>query len=731
MQKKENLLRDIFIFYIKYWPYFLLSFFISISLCIAYIKYTPKRYQIITRIMITDEKKGKVTTTTIYDDLGIVASSNIDNEIEVLKSRSLMKLVVESLGYDVSYYSDNKYIKSGVEIPDKNLPLKVKINKYKNPGIFSVSRSHVSGFDLRIRYSDTVINANMNIPFEFDLGKFTIVQNQLIPFQDSIIIKIKDSQILPIVTVKAVNKTSSIVELSTVTTNVNRGINILKELINTYNKQTIENKNEVSINTLKFIDARLDSIAYDLYIAESRVELYKKENKLTNIVNEGKLATLSSEEYSKKISDTQIQLSMLSLIRDYVLDPEEENKIIPFDIGVKDPIIIDLIQKYNDLLLKKTEMQRSVKNINPSLIDLKERTVIIKNNLLNSISNTQKSLNLIIDELNKEENKYIQILVDLPTQEKEYEIYERQKSIKEASYRYLIQKKEETTLTLAMTIPNAQVIDTAYAELTPVTPKRNMVFLLGVILGILIPAIMIYILNLIDKKVRNREEVLDTITIPMLDEISLAETKKNRRAKHTKDFELNESFRRAAINIYSISKKENNKIISITSTIDNEKKTTMAINIASYLTQIGEKVVLLDANLRDSNLEKYLELEPKVELTTYLASDQYVLSDLIIHREGIMKMDIIPSAHDVSNPISYLNSKNMHILIQDLSDIYDYIIIDTPPISLYSDMFIINQFTNYTLYTIRINQTLKRNLAQIEQLYSENKLNNMYCILIN
>lgn len=727
MQKSDNLIRDIFLQYIKYWPYFLISLLTCLCLCYLYLKYSTPGYKIVAKVLITDEKKGKIVTTPIYNDLGIVTSSNIDNEIEVLSSRSLMRLVIESLGYNIFYYKEVDGKK--IEIREKELPFRVTIDKEYTPGEFTIEYDNSKKLIFIMNDTNKIIKDRQS--FESALGKLTVVLNENIPFKEPVLVKVKDITKLPSVQVKPVNKTSSVVELSIVTTNAARGMDIINTLVDVYNEQTTENKNIVSINTLKFIDKRLDSITTDLYTAESRVESYKRNHKLTNIVNETDMALLSSSEYSKKITETDLQLSILESIKDYIENDKNTDNIVPFNIGVNDLTILRLMESYNDLLLKKNDIKRTVKIGNPQLIDIQGRIDLLKLNLLNSIINAENSLKLVKKELDKQEREFTQKLMDLPTQEKEYEIYSRQKNITEASYKYLIQKREETALTLAITIPNAQIIDTVYKNPTPVTPKRNMILLMATVLGILVPVIIIYILKTTDKKVRNKNEVYDTLTVPILGEIPFDKSKNFIAVKASNNSKIAHAFRMMAVDLYTMLRHHAKKTVIITSAAHNEGKTFTALNIAIALAETGKKIILIDADLRNSKLINMLNLKIDIGLETYLVNDQYKLSDIINDSGFNSNLDIISCKAHLPNPISILNGDRMKELLEELDIIYNYIIIDTPPIGIFADALILNEYSDYTLYLIRIDKTLKNNLSQCESLYLKNNINKMYCVLDN
>lgn len=724
----EKSISDIFFHYIKHWKIFLISVLCCLFLAIVYLKYTTSEYKIFSTIVIKDDKKGQAGyDMTAFSDLGILSQGgNIDNEIEILRSFTLMKSVVDSLGLNVNYN------KSGW-LKDKDIyktsPIKVTVNKFIQSGSFVIDRTEKDALIITDENSDFTKNVYPNEIFESPSGWLTISIDSTGTEAFPININVLWPESLPYVNISSINKTSSVVELSMITSSPQKGIDIINTLVDTYNNQVIEDKNYVANKTISFINERLLDISGELKSAEKNVETYKQSKNLTDTQAESGLYLNASTEYEKKISDADAQIMILNFIRNYLKEPENKNSIVPANIGLTDLTIINLIRTYNDLLLEKERTTAGMKAGQPLLREYEERAASLRNNLLKGIDVTESGLKLTRSQLVKQESMYSGKIRNLSTQERETRELYRQKDIKETLYIYLLQKKEETGLSLSTATPNAKVIDRAMAGKFPVKPKGKIILLAAFILGIILPIIYIYLKELFNYKLGDKDELTRIVKAPFLGEIPISKDSSPLPVSKVRSG-IAEKFRTIASNLNFVIGHSNNKVILVTSTISGEGKSFFSRNLALSLATSGKKTLLIDLDIRKSVMNQTLELTPSKGIVIFLSDIDTTIEEIVDKTGKIHKnLDIIPTKIFPPNPAELLASDRLDELFEKIAPMYDYIIVDTPPVGLVSDAYRLNQFANACIYVTRSEYTHKKSLFEIQDLYKDQKLNSMTCVL--
>ena len=724
-QEVEISLTEIIFHYVKYWKYFLISVVLCVLLAFIYLQFAIPQYKVTSSIIVRDGKKGPSNVeVTAFNDLGIISQGgNLDNEIAILQSKTLTRGVVDSLKIDVNYYKDGFLKKREIY---KESPVWVTVNEFKKTGSLIVDKIEDNSFIITSK--DTVFTRKIfsGEAFASPCGMLTVNKNKDGEEDFPVIISVLNPENLPNVTVNPLNK-SNVIELSMVLANAEKGKDIINTLVDIYNRQVIEDKNLVATQTIHFIDDRLVSISQELESAEKNVEAYKKEKGITDLQTEGNLLLSANTEYSKKISDVDMQINILGSIKNFVF--KNVNDIVPTNVGLTDPTVISLIKTYNELLLYKNRTTGGMKPENPILQEYDERIASLRENLLKGVGIEESRLKSVRSELVKQENLYSSKIRGLSTQERESRELYRQKEIKETLFIYLLQKREETGLSLALATPNAKVIDKAYADKSPVAPKRKIILLAAFLLGLIIPVCVIYLLDLFRVRLESKEELISVVKAPFLGKIPIVES--------TDPFPVNElksgiaeKFRIVAANLSFLLGEENNKVILISSSASGEGKSFFARNLALSLATSGNKTLLIDADIRKSKLDRILNFRTDKGLAQYLADPDIQIDD-IIEKSGDWNknLHIIPTRVFPPNPAELLASKRLDILFAKVKEEYDYIIVDTPPVGLVADIFRFNQFANASIYVTRINYTYKEALKEIKEFYESKKLYNMSCII--
>jgi capsular exopolysaccharide synthesis family protein len=664
----------------------------------------------------------------VFNDLGVrMPSNSFENELEIINSETLMKEVFDTLNLGISYYEIG-------HLKDREL--------YKRTPVFARIENPIGSGSFRIRAeNDSIFSISskkekftrtFNILTEPDIsspwGILHIEKNPLGSSINPVEVRI-NKESFPLIAIVPVAKASSVVNVSLNTPTPKKGIDIINCLLAIYNQRTIEEKNYVANQTIHFIDSRLVTISSDLKNAEKSVEHYKKYEGLTDIKAESGLFLAASNDYSKRIAELETQLNLLEAIRAFLVTPENKEAIAPANIGLTDPTVLSLLHRYNEEIFAKNKSTIGMTRDNPKLQEFDDRIALLRDNVLKGISLAKSSMQTISNGLKKQESAYMSKTRDLSSQERELGDLYRQKAIKENLFIYLLQKREDTSLSLALATPNALVIDPPTTYSIPIKPKSETIFLFGFLIGLLIPIGIVYLKDLFDTKLRSKEQLKKIVKAPFLGEISISKTNKpfpvlNLRSRIAEDFRIISS------NLSFIAPNDRSRIIMVTSSYSGEGKSFFSSNLAMSLATTGKKTLLIDLDMRKSVLNETLDMNPQQGVAMYLADTEMELFDVIDSATFHKNLDIIPLRILPPNPAELLASDRLTLLLETSRSLYDYIIVDTAPIGLVADAFRLNPLVDASIYVTRIYYTEKSVLNDIQALYAESKLQNI-CTILN
>ncbi len=739
--------------YLIHWKWFGLGVGISLILAFLYLRYTIPQYQASTTILVKDEKKGgMLSELSAFADIGGIAGgmkSNVDNEIEILKSRTLVENTIKKLNLNVSINFKGKIV-------DKELysqaPIKVTLVNPENQ--FYKSKMNLNYTELT---SDTfelksdLLDENSKVyssTNKFHYGELITTRNgQLIIKKTKFIAKkIKDSDrdisiiISPLedvvdsfrerLTVNSISKTSSVVEIVIKDPVVRKAEDFLDNLIAIYNNNAATDKNFIAENTSDFINNRLEIITQELDGVEKNVESFKTSNKITDIDSEAKLYVQGSDEYVKKGVETEIQLNVISSMLNFI-KKSTSSDLLPANIISNQVDTSNLIDSYNTLVLDRNRILKSATTENPSVIKLDQQIASLRANVKASLLRMQSNLTIQKNDLKQSEGVLNAKIGKIPVQEHQFRIIARQQKVKEELYLYLLQKREETAISLAATEPNARVIDAGKALKIPVSPKKNIVYLAALLLGLLVPFGIIYVINLLDTKIKSRLDLEGKTMIPFIGDVPSSDSPSEIIKSESRTSSA-EALRIIRTNLeFILSKADENsaKTIFLTSTFPKEGKTFVSANLAGTFALSGKKVLLIGMDIRNPRLDEYFAL-PERGFTNYLSSKDLKLEDLIVKQDGFDNFYILPAGVIPPNPAELLMSNKVDDLFKTLKTQYDYIIVDTAPVSLVTDTLLIAKHADCFIYVARANFLEKRMLNIPNELYKANKLPNM-CLLLN
>jgi capsular exopolysaccharide synthesis family protein len=738
--------------YLNHWQWFALGAFLCLAIAYVYLRYATPQYQASTTILVKDEKKGgMLSELSAFSDMGLgnAMKNNVDNEIEILKSRSLVENTVKDLKLNVVLVKHGN-IASAETFQDASIAvdfISTKPDFYKSKMLLEFIEVSPDRFSLENKITSEAVPTLSKDKKEYRYGEIIstaigdlvvskpIIKNAVEDKYQSIDIKVSplDAVVrsyLSRLKINPVSKTSSVVEISITDPIVKRAEVFLNKLIQIYNDAAAADKNFISENTSKFIAQRLVLITDELDGVEQNVESFKQSNSLTDIESEAKLFIEGSNEYNKKSVENEIQMNVVSSMLEF-LKKSTNADLLPANIISDKGEASELITSYNQLVLERNRILKSATVANPTVVALDQQILSLKTNVGESLRRMQSSLTIQKRNLKSQEGLLDSKIGKIPVQERQFRVIARQQKVKEELYLYLLEKREETAISLAATAPNARVIDAAKASVIPVSPKKNIIYLAALLLGLLIPFGILYVKDLLDTKVKTRFDITDRFSIPFLGDIPRSSTP-NEIIDTTSRTSTAEALRIVRANLdYMLTQVPEGqaKSVFVTSTIQGEGKTFLSVNLASIFAHSGKKVLLIGMDIRKPKLNEYVGITDPKGLTDYLSAKNVSVADYINHMKGYEAFDVLLGGVIPPNPTEMLMSKKVDELFVQLKKEYDYIIVDTAPVSLVSDTIIIAKYADTFVYSVRANYLDKRMLALPDILHREHKLPNMAFIL--
>lgn len=733
---------DLFMYLASQWKWFLLSILICGG--IAWYNYAraPLVYFRSATVIIKDPS-NKASTSGLDRFDNFINKVNVANEILQFRSKKLMREVVQRVHADVSYQikdglrSNELYNESPVlvslpdALPEQSFSFTMTLKDAK-----TVTLSDFSGIEAKPSYevalNDTVaIIEGMNVVvtatnYLRDSWLNTPIRVQKLPVE-SMVNYYKNA-----LGIQQEEEEASILTLALKDSSPARAEDVLNTLITVYNEEAIKEKNQVAVNTANFINERLIIIERELGNVESNLESFKQRNQIVDIASSAGMYMTESQKYNADAMELETQLRLANFIKDYLTDPSKETDLIPSNTGISDMNIENQISLYNAAKLKRDHLIDDSSVNNPVVQELNNSLRAMKQSIIRAVDNMIVSLNVKRNDAQNREMRAQDRVTAIPTKERQMLSIERQQKIKEALYLFLLNKREENALSQAMADNNARVIDGAEGSNAPISPNRNRILLLGLLVGIALPGAVCLAILFMDTRVHGRKDIEGVTSVPYLGEIPLdKEAMKDHRkkvmaVKEQGDDIVSEAFRILRTNMAFLSKKDKPaQVITFTSFNIGAGKTFIARNLSMSLAYLKKRVVMVDLDIRKGTLSRHFG-HYHVGVTNYLSDNMVKVDDIIQHQEGF---DLIPAGILAPNPAELLMDNRLDELMNELRTRYDYIIADNVPVGLIADATIANRIADLTIFVVRAGKLDRRQLPDIEKLYQEKKLKNMALVL--
>jgi len=754
-EKKEITLHEIISDYTRYWYFFAIGVVIAVIGALIILRYATPIYQTQTTIIVKDERSGGgAVELAAFSELPFFANSfsskKMESEIVIIKSRNIISKTIKSLNLNLVYNIEGAI--KGTEIYNYK-PIKLNFINSESDSNLVVPKIIVTildktKFELTIDGESVSKIYNFGDILKFPFGDFLVVPN--FENEEKYAVYLNKPIHIQYYSVEAIarlyqgkieaihdGKNGDVLRLQIKSTLPEKAENFLDELVYQYNQDAINDKNQIALKTSEFIKSRLEIITRELDSVETNKELFKSSNRLTDIESESNLMMENASEFNKRQIDLSTQIQLTNTMISY-LEASSITELIPSNISLNENEVALSVNTFNQLVLERNKLLENSTTQNPVIKNIDGQLNHLHTSILKSLKTQKARLELILKDLNVEENKFNSKLSQVPKKEKLFRGIVRQQNIKEQLYLFLLRQREETSISLAVTSPKAKIVDKALTSRTPVSPKKAIILLVSVLLGLLIPFIIIYLKNLLNIKLNNRRDVEKIVgDVSIIGEIPRLGKKDDQLIKENDRSVLAESFRILRTNLQFLlygKKTENelSKTIFVTSSIHSEGKTFVAFNLALSLASLNRKVILVGADIRNPQLHRYFSKGDKNAsgLTDYIVDDELSLDQIIKKSEFHSNLDILLSGSIPPNPTELLLSSKVAKMFKNLKRDYDFIIVDTAPSMLVADSVLINKFADTTLYILRAGYTDKKLLEFLNDSIREGKLTNI-AIVIN
>lgn len=749
-------IQDLWSMFVPKWYWFAISLFITLTIAVLYLLSTPPIYTRTAAILVKDNSKSSSSTSAMNDfsDLGIFKSNtNINNELLTLKSPTLMTEVVNRLGLNETFTirkglkNVDLYKVSPVTITfcDKiEVPLSFTI-KFSSKEAFAISELEISGEDI-----GETLSAQMGDSIQTSAGIMIVSPTQ--EFTDAFIgtsiryvrgsVRAAVDTYSNALVAELGNEDATIINLSINDTSIRKAEDILNTLIEVYNENWIRDKNQIAVSTSQFISDRLGVIESELGHVDENISSYKSEHLLPDVQAASSLYMAQSAENNKELSTLNNQLSTAQYIR-RELNTKQLDQTLPANSGIVSANIETQISEYNNLVLDRNRLIANSSEKNPLVKNMASSLQSMQRTIIQSVDNLIVSLNTQIRSLRRQEEATTNRLASNPNQAKYLLSVERQQKVKEELYLYLLQKREENELSQAFTAYNTRLITAPRGSMFPTAPRKMNILLVAFAVGLLVPAVGIFMKENMNTKVRGRKD-LENLSIPFIGEIpQYSGTKKKWwEFKHRKRQDMktivvnegnrniiNEAFRVLRSNMDFMASKDNNQhVFVLTSFNPGSGKSFLAINIAISFAIKKKKILVIDGDLRHRTVSSYVD-SPNKGLSDYLNNQIEDWKEIIVSYKGYTNLHILPIGTVPPNPTELLEDNKLSMLIEALRPEYDYIFIDCPPVDIVADAQIIEKWADRTIFVVRSGLLDRSMLSELENMYTGKRFKNLSMIL--
>lgn len=734
------LLRD----YLSKWYLFVISVVVCVGLAYVFAKRSDRPMVVKANILISQEDQGPFSSASGGGLSGLFGSNAyVEDEIFVISSHSLFRDVAKDLNLNKTHYVKANFLKSYLAYPDfpvdvtapagvadtitVGLSFKVDVDKEGMADITVTGpkkAKYAKVKDVRLPYTVKTPYGEFDVVAtpHFPKGKkvstvigFTGYESAAEGLTDNVIADIA-------------SRKSNVITLEYDTPNPAYGSAILNRILARYNERGISEKNLQGEKTAAFIEDRLGLIGTQLSDVELKIQNYKTSHNITDIGVEAGYQQAKRGELDKALLEQEANVEMLRITRNFFADSLHSNELVP--VIVENKGLQDAIATYNELIMQRIELAKDARPGNIALANLNERIALMRQNLYKSADKTLHQGMAAVADLRQELGLTREYLGNVPVQEREFVDLRRQQGMMARLYNFLLEKQEENSMLLANSVSKGKVIDEAYTLSEPLGASPKIILLMAFVIGLVIPPAGLFLYKLLRNKFESRAEVERHVSAPILGEMVTDNSGRKLVVTEKDTSPSTELFRLLRSNLQFMLGGSADRVVLVTSTVSGEGKSFISANMAASLSLLENKrVLLMGMDIRNPQLENYLDIHPAKGLTNYLSSDNVSVDEITVHMPGYKSLDVMVAGPIPPNPSELLASSKVGSLFEMLRSKYDYIVVDSAPVGMVSDTFTLNRFADATIYVTRVNYSSMHDLRFIEEIYQNKRLKNLSVVV--
>lgn len=735
--------------YLSKWYLFVISVILCLGVGYLATRMNNRPQAVRANILISqddDSPFGASATSPTAGAMGSLfgSSAYVEDEIFVISSHSLYRNVAKSLGLNRSHYVSTGFLRKYHAFPDFPVDVEATAGIADTLGVtlrFKVVVSADGLTDIKVyntRKNDLIAKADdVKLPhmLHTDLGDFTVTTTPYFPKGKKVKTTIYYSSyeaaaedLTDQIEADLASKKSNVITLSFDTPNSVYGSAVLNEILKKYNERGIYEKNLQGQKTATFLEDRIRLMGSDLDLAEIAIQDYKQSHNIVDIPSEVTMQQEKRALLNSEIFNQEAEVEVLRITRDFFADSISAYELVPTIVA--NERLQHGIDSLNAMVVNRLTLQQTARGDNAILVNLDRRIALARSNLLRSSSKILDQAKLKLNELKKEKSKSDALLGTVPVQERAFLNLQRQQMMKEHLYTFLLERQEENAMMLANSIPKGKVIDEAYTLSEPLGLPNKLILLIALLVGLILPVVGLYLYSLIRNKFDDRKEVERHISAPILGEMCVDRSGRKMVVSEKDTTSATELFRLLRSNLQFMLNSQSDRVVLVTSTVSGEGKTFISSNLAASLSLLeNKKVLLVGMDIRNPQLENYLDIHPRFGITNYLSSDDVAIDSIIEPLPGFKSLDIIVAGPIPPNPSELLASKKVDSLFAELRKRYDYIVVDSAPVGMVSDTFTLDRIADATVYVTRVNYSSLNDLRFIENIYQDKRLKKLSVVV--
>ncbi len=722
------------------WYWFAISVVFFVLLGVAYFLRKSPQWTTDASIMIRQKDGGLADQLGSLAMFGLGGSTAVEDEVVVLTSRGLMTQALDALNlWEASFVKDGIRWSGEFRNPALTIDyLELSERGEERPFIVYVKPTK-KGYKVRVKsgffHRSSTKVASLNEPVETLAGTLLIHPNRELSRDTTYRVIHKRPELVvagfrKMLMVTLHKKESNIINLSMKSPMPDRDRALLHQLIEQYNLNAIVDKNMLASNTGAFIEERMNIITAELSEAEKTVSQYKEKNKIANIETQARLILEANSVEQQALAEIETQLNLVDYIDEFMHNESKQGSLIPANIGITDAALGSSLSQYNSIMLQRMRIQRTATANNPVLEQMDAQLSSMRQNIIATIASVRESLRIRKRDLQAQDSKFNRQIQNAPEQEREYVRIVRDQKIKEQLYLFLYKKREENALMLAATTIPAKVVDVPQCDVRSRSPKLKNLLVLCFMLGLMFPAALLYIYTLLNDKIDDVKDYERRVKAPMLGEIVQNSRHAHIAIREGESTVSAELFRLMRTNLrFVISSEVKSPVILVTSCINGEGKSYISCNIALSLAILGKKVALVGMDIRKPMIAQYFGLSQRGHLTDYLAEPSVTIDDIIVPSGEHKNLDLLPCGTIPPNPAELLQSKRVEELFAELRKRYDYIIVDTAPLALVSDTYLLDRIADLTILVSRFKYTPMEMVDYLNRIVELDRMHHVACVL--